>query len=84
MVRAAVWKQHGESFEAMANKEINETRSDNLLYVLLTIPGQRSSPDIRSRSVLDIALDQRRLNFLNDERVANVVKYVKCIMHIAV
>lgn len=68
MVRSSIWREHAESFESIANAEINETRSDNLVYILLTIPGQRrSSADGQSQSVLDIALEQVLYSVCNFE-----------------
>eukprot|EP01084_Bolivina_argentea_P166855 289660_1 len=68
-----IWKEKSISFEHMAHEEINDIESDHLLYILLTLPLYDTS---ESMSILSLALEQKRVSFLNNDRILGIMKHV--------
>ena len=74
LARFEAWSKYSKSYEARAGDQINEIESDHLLSVLLDIP----LSDIGKQKVplLEIALEQNRTTFLNNERINAVLRHV--------
>ena len=72
MIRQELYEAFSKEFEIMAYNEINKTESDHLLFILLNIPLNAHN----GKSLVQLALEQRRVNFLNNDRVANVIHHM--------
>eukprot|EP01083_Nonionella_stella_P242799 846647_1 len=67
------WLAKSVEFELKAHELINDIESDHLLYILLTIPLYDTS---KSMSILSLALEEKRVNFLNNDRVLGIMNHV--------
>ena len=67
------WLDISTKFENVAHEDVNQIESDHLLYILLTIPLY----DTHERmSILKLALEQKRISFLNNERIISIAKHI--------
>eukprot|EP01084_Bolivina_argentea_P186911 322077_1 len=66
------WEKISETFEGIAHKSVNEIESDHLLYTLLTIPLYDTQEPM---NIMKLALEQKRISFLNNERILDVVTH---------
>ena len=71
--RKKEWTEISEEFESMAHGYVNDIESDHLLFTLLTIPLYDTTAKI---SVIDMALEQRRVDFLNNKRILNIEQHM--------
>eukprot|EP01083_Nonionella_stella_P209508 759378_1 len=74
LARFKKWMQFSEYYEEEAGHSINEIESDHLLSVLMDIPLSESG-DLKV-PLLQVALEQNRAQFLNNERINAVLKHV--------
>eukprot|EP01084_Bolivina_argentea_P186908 322073_1 len=71
--QADQWMEISKNFETIAHKSINSIDSDHLLYALLTIPLYDTSQPM---SIIKLALEQKRISFLNNERILTLIEHV--------
>eukprot|EP01083_Nonionella_stella_P292528 994856_1 len=64
MVQEDIWKQFSQEFEVMAFNEMSRIESNHLLFVILNIPLTQHD----GKSLLELALDEKRISFLNNDR----------------
>ena len=74
LARFDKWKEFSIEYEAEAGETINEIESDHLLSVLMDIP--LSGSGSVKVPLLQVALEQNRAKFLNNERINAVLKHV--------
>ena len=72
MIRDEIWERYSEEFEVLAFDEMNKTETDHFIFVLLNIP--LSAHD--DQSILQLALEKKRVNFLNHDRIATVMRHM--------
>ena len=71
VVQSTIWKGYSEDFEKKAFDEMNFLQSDDLLFVLLNIP----LPQIENDSLLQLAIKQHSVTFLNNDGIRHVVNH---------
>ena len=71
LVQADVWKDYSEQFEKKAFEEMSGLQSDNLLFVLLNIPLKQ----IENKSMLQLAIKQKSVQFLRNDGIRRVVNH---------
>eukprot|EP01083_Nonionella_stella_P198547 728862_1 len=67
------WRTKSIEFEKKAHELINDIESDHLLYILLTIPLYDTND---AMSILSLAIKQKRVIFLNNDRILGIMKHV--------
>eukprot|EP01083_Nonionella_stella_P261013 889298_1 len=67
------WTQISSDFENIAHKAVYDIESDHLLHLLLTIP---FSGTIAPLNILKLALEQKCISFVNNERILNIVNHI--------
>eukprot|EP01083_Nonionella_stella_P210878 763015_1 len=72
LVGADIWKEYSKEFENMAYKNIAEMEDDHMLFVLVTIP----LPFHHGKCLIQLAQEQGRASFLNQQRIAAVVDHI--------
>ena len=73
MILDKLWTEYRKSYELMAHDIVSGVESDVLLFLLLTIPMYDTS---YTKSILELAVDQHRVNFLTNERILDVTTHV--------
>ena len=71
LAREQEWKYYSKSYETYAQHQINSIESDHLLAVLMDVPIY-----IKDLNLLQLALEQDRIQFLNNERINGVMSHV--------
>ena len=66
------WRELSSKYEVMAFDKIASVESDHLLFLLLTIPLVQHS----GKSLLQLALEQKRIEFLHNDRVNSLIGYL--------
>ena len=74
LARFDLWMEYSKYYESEAGKTINDIESDHLLSVLMDIPLSESGKE--KVPLLQVALEQNRAQFLNNERINAVLKHV--------
>eukprot|EP01083_Nonionella_stella_P127007 384693_1 len=72
LIQEAFWTECGNVFESRAFEEINRIESNHLLYVCLNIP----LFDNNRQSLVELALDGKRIEFLNNDRINSVIHHL--------
>lgn len=70
LVQKKAWRELSTKFEADAFDKISKIDSDHLLMLLLTIPLIQH----RGKSLLQVAVEQKRIEFLNNDRVNKIIQ----------
>ena len=69
-IQMETWKEISDEFERLATEQVEKIECNHLFFILLTMPNSINN----YKSLIEIALEQRRLIFLNSERIANVME----------
>eukprot|EP01084_Bolivina_argentea_P057953 105838_1 len=72
LIQEDAWKGYGDYFEKMAFTEINKIESNHLLYTLLNIPLLSNE----KKSLVELALDGKRIEFLNNDRINSIMHHM--------
>ena len=72
LIQEETWNEYGNEFEALAYEYINKIESNRLLFVLLNIPLLSNNRD----SLVELALDGKRIEFLNNDRINSVIQHL--------
>eukprot|EP01084_Bolivina_argentea_P266947 452962_1 len=77
LARFQEWIEFSKYYEDVAGETINEIQSDHLLSILLEIPmDMLGKTRGEAKSLLQLALEQNRSQFLNNERINAVMAHV--------
>ena len=71
LARELEWTKYSKYYEKIAQEQINSIESDHLLAVLMDIPLY-----IGDFNLVQLALEQDRIQFLNNERINGVMSHV--------
>ena len=74
LARHFQWTEFSKDYEAKAARTINDIESDHLLSILMDIPLSESGK--QKVPLLQVALEQNRSTFLNNERINAVLRHV--------
>ena len=73
LLQEDVWNEYRSQFENGAHHTVNDIESDHLLYIMLSVPLSDTKEPI---SIIQLALEQQRLSFLNNERILSIIRHV--------
>eukprot|EP01084_Bolivina_argentea_P286623 491712_1 len=72
VAREDTWGKYSHEFAKIAFEEVNRIQTDHFLFILLNIP----LPTHNGKCILQLAIEQKRVNFLNNKRITNVINHM--------